>query len=235
MKAMLFPRWGVCLVALVAVACSTVRNDAGRAPGQGVDAGMSSLFNGVNLEGWKAVADDPAADPAAVWSVRDGMIVCRGEPLGYLQSQRSYTDFRMEVEYRWAPGGTPGNSGLFSRIDGTPRALPRCIEVQLMPGNAGDVLGLQGRRIAAEQPRHFHIAAHPVAGDIDGVRKVQPAEREAGVWNQVIIEAKGPTYVVWLNGIEVNRITGAEVLSGPVGLQSEGGEIHFRNVRVAPR
>lgn len=235
MKAMPVPGWVAFLVALAAVSCSTPERHADRLRDRTTDAGSILLFNGVNLRGWTAVADDPAADPAAVWSVREGMIVCRGEPLGYLQSKRRFTDFRMEVEYRWAPGGTPGNSGLFSRIDGTPRALPRCIEVQLMPGNAGDVLGLQGRRIAAEQPRHFHVAAHPVAGDIDGVRKVQAAEREAGVWNQVIIEAQGPTYVVWLNGVEVNRVTGAEVLPGPVGLQSEGGEIHFRKLRLEPR
>lgn len=217
---------GAVVLGLAVSSCST--------PPRGGDASMIPLFNGTDLTGWTAVSDSPATPPTPVWTVRDGMIVCRGEPLGYLRSDRQFTDFRMEVEYRWAPGGTPGNSGLFSRIDGPPRALPRCVEVQLMPGNAGDVLGLQGRRIVAQQPRHFHVTAHAVAGDIDGVRKTQGTEKPAGEWNHVTILAQGSTYTVWLNGTEVNQVTGVEVLTGPVGLQSEGGEIHFRNPRLAP-
>lgn len=220
-------RLGVCALAVAAVSCSTMeREEAG---------GSMELFNGRDLSGWAAVsgpAEGGGGEKASVWNVRDGMIVCRGEPIGYLHTKRAYKDFRMTVEYRWAPGATPGNSGLFSRIDGEPRALPRCVEVQLMHGNAGDVLGLQGRSIASDQPRFFHIAAHPLAGDIDGVRKEVAAEAEAGQWNRVEILAQGDTYTVWLNGVQVNRVTGVEVVSGPVGLQSEGGEIHFREVRI---
>ncbi len=195
---------------------------------------MIELFNGQDLRGWTAVTGQSSGAAGVTWSVREGMIVCRGEPLGYLRTERSFENFRMEVEYRWAPGGTPGNSGLFSRIDGEPRALPRCVEVQLMHGNAGDVLGLQGRRIVAGQERHFHVAAHPLAGDIDGVRKLQDTELEPGAWNRVEILAEGSTYTVWLNGVQLNRVTGVDVCSGPVALQSEGGEIHFRRPRITP-
>jgi hypothetical protein len=217
------------VLAVAAVSCSTMTRE---------ETGSTlELFNGRDLRGWVAVSGPSGGEggvvgTGSVWSVREGMIVCRGEPIGYLHTRSHFKDFRMTVEYRWAPGGEPGNSGLFSRIDGEPRALPRCVEVQLMHGNAGDVLGLQGRRIDSEQPRHFHIAAHPLAGDIDGVRKEVAGEAEAGRWNRVEILAQGDSYTVWLNGVLVNRVTGVEVVSGPVGLQSEGGEIHFREVRI---
>lgn len=222
-------RLGLGVLAVAAVSCSTmIREETGS---------TLELFNGRDLRGWAAVSGPTVGEgegAGSVWNVRDGMIICRGEPIGYLHTKRHFKDFRMTVEYRWAPGGAPGNSGLFSRIDGDPRALPRCVEVQLMHGNAGDVLGLQGRRIASEQPRHFHIAAHPLAGDIDGVRKEVSAEAEAGQWNRVEILAQGDSYTVWINGVLVNHVIGVERVSGPVGLQSEGGEIHFREVRIVP-
>lgn len=192
------------------------------------------LFNGKDLRGWKHVLAEPAVAKEQVWTVRDGMILCQGTPLGYLYTDRIFTSFRLEVEYRWAPGATPGNSGLFSRIHGTPRALPRCAEVQLQHGNAGDVITLQGMKLGANQPRYFHIDRHAVAGDIDGVKKLEAAEAAPGEWNRVEVLADQGTYTVWINGKKVNEVTGVEVVPGPIGLQSEGGEIHFRRVVVTP-
>lgn len=215
------------LLATVAfTSCSSVSSD-GRLK-------SADLFNGRDLSGWKHVLADAAVPRDQVWTVRDGIIVCKGTPLGYLYSQRTYTNFRLEVEYRWAPGAKPGNSGLFSRINGTPRALPRCIEVQLQHQNAGDVMGLQGMKIGANQPRHFHVAKHEVAGDIDGVKKLVDAEAAPGEWNRVEVLAQGSSYTVWVNGQKVNEATQVELASGPIGLQSEGGEIHFRKVTITP-
>lgn len=197
-------------------------------------SGTAALFNGTDLNGWHAVSADPSVPAAKVWSVRDGMIVCAGAPVGFLHTDRTFTNFRLQVDYRWAPGTKPGNSGIFSRIQETSRPLPRTVEVQLMNGNAGDVLTLQGLGIASGQPRSFHVAKHELAGDIDGVKKLENAERPAGDWNHLEIQARGDTYVVHLNGRKVNEVQGVHVAAGPVGLQSEGGEIHFRGVTIQP-
>jgi hypothetical protein len=37
-----------------------------------------------------------------------------------------------------------------------------------------------------------------------------------------------------MNGEKINEVAGVEVADGPVGLQSEGGEIHFRRVTITP-
>lgn len=190
------------------------------------------LFNGKDLTGWQHVLADASVARDKVWSVRDGILVCQGEPLGFLYSDREFTNFRLAVEYRWAPGAKPGNSGIFSRVNDFARALPRTVEVQLMHGNAGDVLTLQGMKLGADQPRYFHVAKHAVAGDIDGVKKTEDAEAAAGEWNRVEIQAQGGTYTVWVNGKQVNQATGVETLPGRIGLQSEGGEIHFRRVTI---
>ena len=37
-----------------------------------------------------------------------------------------------------------------------------------------------------------------------------------------------------VNGEKVNEATGLDVVMGKIGLQSEGGEIHFRTVELYP-
>ena len=192
------------------------------------------LFNGRDLAGWKHVLDDPSVPREAVWSVKDGVLICKGTPLGVLHTERAFKNFRLVLEYRWAPGTKPGNSGILTRINGPSRALPRCAEVQLMHDNAGDVLGLQGMAVAAGQPRFFEIKAHEVAGDIAGVKKTADAEKPGGEWNRVEVLVESGTYTVWMNGQQINQVTGVELMPGPLGLQSEGGEIHFRRVMLTP-
>lgn len=191
------------------------------------------LFNGKNLKGWKSISEDPSVPMDKVWSVENGIITCTGTPLGAIYRGPDVTNFRLVVEYRWA-GEKPGNSGIFSRIDAPLKPLPKAIETQLMHGNAGDVLGLQGKKVAGGQERFFEIKAHKVAGDITGVRKTSDAEKPAGEWNRVEILAEGSRYTVYVNGKLVNQVDGVEVSSGPIGLQSEGGAIQFRRVTLIP-
>lgn len=207
--------------------CSTFDPDAQRSR-------PIALFNGRNLDGWRHVLADAAVAPERVWSVRNGVLVCQGTPLGYLYSGHIFNDFRLVVEYRWPAGSKPGNSGLFSRVHGPVRALPACAEVQLLHGSAGDVMTLQGMRMATNQARYFHVAKHEVAGDVDGVRKTVDAENPPGEWNRVELLVRGGDYTVWLNGRLVNEATGIEVMPGPIGLQSEGGVIEFRRVEATP-
>jgi hypothetical protein len=192
------------------------------------------LFNGRDLTGWTPVLADPAVKPEAVWRVKDGILICTGTPIGFIYSDRTVTNFRFVVEYRWPPGSKPGNSGVFSRIHDQFTAIPRCVEAQLLHGSAGDILGLQGMKLATNQARYFFVAHHPAAGDINGVKKLEDREAPPGQWNRVEVLAQGPTYTVWVNGHQVNSAAGVEVMPGHVGLQSEGGEIHFRRATLTP-
>lgn len=193
-----------------------------------------ALFDGSSLSGWEAVLQDPNVPANDVWTVKDGILTCKGEPLGYLYKGPNVTNFRLQVEYRWPPGTQPGNSGIFSRITPNTGALPKAVEVQLKHGNAGDVLGLRGRTVASGQPRFFEVKAHPIAGDIAGVKQLCDLEHSAGEWNSVEILAQGPRYTVWVNSQLVNQVEGVEVLSGPVAIQSEGGLIEFRRIVLQP-
>ena len=87
--------------------------------------GFSPLFNGKDLSGWVPVNTAPST-----WSVRDGMLICSGKPIGELRTDRMYQNFIMEVEWRHMK--PRGNAGIFVWADDiTARGQPfhRSIEV----------------------------------------------------------------------------------------------------------
>ncbi len=212
------------LVVTCCVSCSTL----------GSKGPAEALFNGKDLSNWKAVLAKPDVKKEDVWSVRDGMIICKGEPLGFIQTEKAYTNFKLSVDWRWAPGQAPGNSGIFLRINGQPRPLPRCIECQLKSGDAGDLYGFHGMRINGDPARRKEGDLKDLGGKYIGVKKVLGNENPPGQWNTYQLVLNGGKLTVWVNGKKLNQAFDCEVISGPIGLQSEGGEIHFRNVLLTP-
>ena len=196
----------------------------------------SDLFNGKNLDGWGCFLVEPDAKMKDVWSVKDGNLICKGQPHGYLCTDKEFDNFKLVVEWRWAPGGTPGNSGVLMRITGDEMMLPNCVEAQLAHQNAGDMYGFQGFKIDGDPARKKIVAGHKLGGDLVGLKKNSESdnEKEAGQWNKYEITADGGTITLKVNGKELNQATGCDTQAGKIALQSEGGEIHFRTVRLMP-
>ena len=199
------------------------------------------LFNGENLSGWSHFLVDATVQAADVWSVKDGVLVCRGEPLGYLYTNAEYTSFKLIVEWRWAPGaaarlGKTPNSGVLMRVDREPKpkGVPRAYEAQLQAGSAGDLYGFWGLPLDGDAARRREAKGHELLGDMVGFRKIEAAEKAEGEWNTYEITLDGPSLVVLVNGKRVNEAKGAAVVPGRIALQSEGGEIHFRRVEIWP-
>lgn len=185
------------------------------------------------LDGWNFHVVDPDVERDAVWSIEDGILKTTGEPLGYLSTKESFDHLHLTLEWRWAPGTEPGNSGVLLRIDGDPVTfLVRCVECQLMHQRAGDIWGFYGFELKGDAERFREIKDHEALGDFVGVGHIKDAEKEPGEWNCYEILLQGGNLTVRVNGELVNEATDVEVLCGPLGLQSEGGEIHFRNLHV---
>ena len=201
----------------------------------GAETKAIELFNGKNLKGWTHFLVDKKVKKKDVWSVKDGVLVCKGDPLGYLQTKESFESFRLQLDWRWAPGGEPGNSGVLLRIEGEAKSiLPKCVEVQLKSGSAGDVWAFYGTKASGPEDRAKVVKDHELLGDFVGVAKMKAAEKKPGEWNSYDITLKGGTLTVKVNGELVNEASGLDVVAGPIGMQSEGGEIHFRNVKLTP-
>ena len=198
-----------------------------------VDTESVALFNGKDLTGWTHYLVEPDVKMTDVWSVRDGLLICKGEPMGYIATKGKYTNFRLIVEWRWAPGKEAGNSGVLMRITGEPRALPKCTEAQLQSGKAGDIYGFHGFQVKGDAAR-FRTAENEMIGKLTGVSKIKGNENEPGQWNKYDITLKDGSLTLLINGEKVNEATGLDIVPGTIGLQSEGGEIHFRTVKIMP-
>jgi hypothetical protein len=189
--------------------------------------GPVALFDGKSLKGWHE--DVPSNDgkdvPVPAFIVREGVLVSLGEPRGHLISDAQFENYKLTVEYRWTK--TPGNSGVLVHSS-IPRArnnmLPRCLEVQLMSGNAGDfyMLGETIKKRGATEP-------------VSGIRipnTTDNSEKPAGEWNTMVVECLGNTVKVWVNGDFVNDGVECSATRGQIAIQSEGAEIEFRKIEI---
>ncbi len=224
---------GVAMRAIPLLAAVLIQSAVCETPPPPAASAEKILFNGSDLTGWDSFPKD-GKKTEDVWSVSDGILVCKGEPMGYLHTTEKFTNFKLVVEWRWAPGAVPGNSGVLMRVNGESRPLPRSLEVQLKSGNAGDIFGFHGMTLAGEEVRMKRVDNHELGGKLTGVLRNGGEESGPGEWNKLEITLNKGELDVILNGKHVNRATGCEVLAGPIALQSEGGEIHFRTVRATP-
>lgn len=186
----------------------------------------TALFNGRDLSGWDYFLVDENVRMEDVWSVEDGILVCTGDPRGYLCTEDEYQDYRLVVEWRWPE--EPGNSGVLMRITGEPEMLPNCVEAQLRSGSAGDMYGFNGFKIGGDEERLSEIS---IGWSLPALER---NEKEPGEWNRYEITVFDGTITVRLNGMLVNEATDCDVRPGKIGLQSEGGVIHFRSVTLVP-
>jgi hypothetical protein len=203
---------------------------------------VTPLFNGKDLSGW--TADVPAKDEdknaPASFVVRNGILVSLGTPGGHLLTNAAYRDYRLEVEYRFP--GQGGNSGVLvhaSRLRALYKMFPQSIEVQLMSGNAGDFWCIQENiEVPDMETRRPREPGQKWGGSEPDARRVvnltDGSEKPLGEWNALVVEARGRTLKVWVNGDLVNDGSNSTVDRGRIALQAEGTEIEFRRVAIGP-
>lgn len=223
-------RWILSSLAVLALAAAATGSASAADDGQAVD-----LLAGGSLDGWNVFVVDSKVKKEDVWSVKDGVLVCKGEPLGYLYTKQQFKNFKLTLQWRWAPGKEPGNSGVLLRIAGDAVTfLPKCAEAQLKSGSAGDIWGFYGFQLKGDAARLREIKKHEQLGDFMGVGLIKANEKEPGQWNTYEITMNAGQLTLLVNGEKVNEATDCDVLAGAIGLQSEGGEIHFRSICVTP-
>lgn len=228
------------LIAAVLVGCTNQSPSDEAAAETTSTSGPRSLFNGRDLAGWHV--DVPEMDEDSTvkspFLVRDGMLVSMGTPPGHLITDEVFSDYRLEVEYRFA--GEPGNCGVLVHAS-TPRALydmfPKSIEVQMMHENAGDfwcivedikVPDMEARRGPKEEWGITEGKGRRILNLTDG------SEKPVGEWNNMVIVCEGRSIKVWVNGDMVNHGTDCTASEGNIALQAEGSEVEFRKVELTP-
>ena len=198
--------------------------------GQAGDDGWTKLFNGKNFDGWRIFLDPKKkADADKIWRVEEGIIVCEGSVNGYLITEKDYDNYVLKVEWRWGkkgPAKGKRNSGVFVHVHGPDKIWPKAIEAQLMADHAGDFWLVDNFKLKVDPSRQDPKISRHYYRMKDGV------EKDIGEWNQYEITCKGDTIKLKINNQVVNEGTEAEASKGKILLQSEGAEIHFRNVML---
>lgn len=196
-----------------------------KSPGSPVFGKAIKLFNGTDLAGWTGFFQDKSTDASQAWSVRDGILVCNGQPIGYLQTDLQFENYELVVEWRFDPKKGAGNSGVLLRIKGEDNVWPNSIEAQLHSRNAGDIWNIGGFPMKAAQERtngRRTTKAH------------ETNEKPLGEWNRYRIRLDRGNLTLEVNGLVQNEAAECEQIPGRIGLQSEGAAIEFKTVELRP-
>jgi hypothetical protein len=191
--------------------------------------GFTSLFNGKDLTGWVPVNVATGTDHDT-FTVKDGEIVCTGVPTGVLRSEKMYENFIVELEWRHLRPG--GNSGFFVWSDAlTAKGVPftRAVENQILDGpggdgytTQGDVFAIHGATMSPGNPGKWKGRSYPTES------RTKPSPQ----WNHYRIECNNGNIALAVNGKVVTTATNVSQRKGYLCLESEGGLIHFRNIRI---
>ena len=202
----------------------------------GEDMGMQKLVPGEKFTG-EAVTWVQVNTEADTWRVEGDELICSGHPIGVIRSEKRYENFIMHIEWKHMEAG--GNSGTFVWSDAEPgdNRLPNGVEVQMLeldwvklntrngktPPEAyvsGELFGVGGVETVPDNPRGRRS------------KSTEMRCKGKGEWNTYDVVCVDGTIKLSINGKFVNGISKSTKREGYICLESEGAEIHFRNIRI---
>ena len=165
-------------------------------------------------------------------------LICSGNPIGVMRSEKQYENFILHIEWMHMEPG--GNSGTFVWSNATPPEggnLPNGVEVQMLelewvnlntkdgviPPIAyvhGELFGVGGVETIPDNPRGTRS------------KSIENRCKGKGEWNTYDVVCVDGVVKLSVNGKFVNGISRATQKKGYICLESEGAEIHFRNIRI---
>ncbi len=221
----------------------------------------AALWNGRDFSGFYTFLESSGrkGDPQLVFTINDGVIRVSGREYGYLATEREYSDYALRLDFKWGEATWPPrernarDSGLLFHMQGPDKVWPRSIEFQIIEGGTGDVILIDrasmdfdpallarfsepnmrsddGSRIVRGRINWEQRA--PEWKDVLGFRAAPDLERPHGQWNTLDLHCRGDRFAYWVNGVKVVEGSGARPSKGRILLQSEGAEIHFRNITL---
>jgi Domain of Unknown Function (DUF1080) len=172
------------------------------------------------------------------WKVKGNELICMGKPIGVMRSEKQYENFILHIEWMHVEPG--GNSGVFVWSAAKPdleSRLPDGVEVQMLeldwvnlnkrngetPPIAyvhGELFGVGGVTTVPENPRGTRS------------KSIENRCKGKGEWNVYEVVCVDGTIKLSVNGKFVNGISQSSQKKGYLCLESEGAEIHFRNLKI---
>jgi hypothetical protein len=190
------------------------------------EEGFTPLFNGKDLTGWVNVNCAPET-----WTVKDCMIHCDGVPTGAMRTEKQYENFVLELEWRHLK--PKGNAGVF--VWAGPISAPgvpflRAIEVQVLENAFGD----NDSHTTHGDVFPIHGSTMKPLGGSKGQRAFPSESRSkpSPEWNHYRITCIDGNLRLAVNGKEVTAGDDCSWRKGYIALESEGGTVDWRNIKV---
>ena len=195
-----------------------------------IPEGFTSLFNGVDLTGWKGLVENPEkrakmtaeqltqaqkkADKVMKqhWSVKDGVLVFDGKDFDSICTAKDYSDFELQLEWKIEKGA---DSGIYLR--GCPQV--QIWDHQVNPVGSG---GLYNNKKNPDKP-------------------LKVADKPVGQWNHFRIIMVDSKVTIYLNGklvvdnVELENYWNRSKDLYPtdqIELQAHNSKISFKNVYI---
>ncbi|QIA09615.1 3-keto-disaccharide hydrolase [Draconibacterium halophilum] len=216
-------------------------------------------FIGTPLTGFEHLYEE--ATPENVFKVVDvegeKLIHITGEVNGSLATVDTFANYHLELVFKWGDQVyTKRNSGLlyhsFGEFGEALGSWMTNIECQLMHENLGDTYLMNNTCCETEVNQTENGYVFTKGGELTqfgkdfngpGIKKAVDAENQLGEWNTVELYSYGRTTVHLVNGqvTMINTNTGVNengqirpLSSGKIQIQSEGGDLFIKSVRVKP-
>ncbi len=166
--------------------------------------GWITLFDGSDLDNFNRLGD-------ADWRFIEDYVEADDFKGSFLVTKENFRNFQLLVDF-WP--SADANSGVFMRCQGPEQiANETCIELNIMD----------------EHPKRSNAT-----GSIINLAPPLVEISTAGQWNTFDITAEGPHVLIRLNGTVVVDFEDERFDEGPIGFQSNGGLIRFRNIKIRP-
>jgi hypothetical protein len=185
------------------------------------------------------------------------LIHISGEVNGSLATVDTFANYHLQLVFKWGEKVyTTRNSGLlyhsFGEFGAANGTWMTNIECQLKHDNLGDTYLMNNtvcETAVKKDDQRFVYAADGESTQFGkeyngaGIKKAVDAENPLGEWNTVELYSVGRTTVHVVNGqvTMVNKNTGisengeiAPLSSGKIQIQSEGGDLFIKSVRIKP-
>jgi hypothetical protein len=184
---------------------------------------VTTLLPPPDLKGWTRVPIPATSgvNPKLQWKVDADQkaLICTGDGgHEWLRWDTEVGDFELELDWKFTPkpGETKYNSGVGIRLSRQGE-----IWYQAQTGLAG--AWLFGNNITPEGTlRSVNLKAEMKEN------RVKPA----GEWNHFVIICKGDTISLSVNGEVVNTLTRVGLRRGYIGLEAEGYEVTFKDIKL---
>lgn len=195
----------------------------------------TALFDGKTLTGWYTFLKDEGknTDSSGEISVVDGSIRIAGKKMGYLSTEKEYTNYKLRFSYRWADTTSTEitrNSGCIYHAIGEDRLWNNGMELQMQQGDAGDLWLISGAGTSAA----ITVKDAAFGGTNKGARvlKWESNEKALGEWNEMVLICRGKEFEHWVNGKKVLAGVTKDRDKGKIQFQAEGYEVWLRGIEI---